>query len=68
MSVPIYIKSKDVQRLVDRGKDWVELHSRLKNPALPALKSYKVLGQRRFLQSDVDEFLAENTTPSNVKE
>ena len=68
-----FLKSTEVASQLNRSTWWVEVHSRLVNPQLPFLKSHKVLGKRRWLQSDIDAFIKENTvagpdTPTVTKD
>jgi hypothetical protein len=55
------LKSKDVSSQLGRNKEWVVLHSKFHNPALPILPAVKVLGRYRWSQEDVDAFIAQNT-------
>jgi hypothetical protein len=61
MSKQYDLKTKDVTMKLGRTKEWVRLHSRFENPALPILPAVKVLGQYRWSQEDVDAFIAANT-------
>ena len=55
------LKSKDVSSQLGRNKEWVVLHSKFQNPALPILPAVKVLGRYRWSQADIDEFVKANT-------
>ena len=55
------LKSKDVSSQLGRNKEWVVLHSKFENPALPILPAVKILGRYRWSQEDIDAFIAQNT-------
>jgi hypothetical protein len=64
MSTPLYLKITDVQQRLGKCQSSVEKYSKFVSPDKPFLKSYLILGRRRWLESDVDAFIAANTKPS----
>jgi hypothetical protein len=61
MSTSYDLKARDVAAQLRKSVDWVRLHSKFENPALPILPAVKVLGRYRWSQADVDAFIAANT-------
>lgn len=60
-----FLTGPEVATQIGKSLDFVKAHSRFKNPKLPVLAAVKVLGKYRYLQADVDRFLAENTKSKN---
>ena len=61
MTTSYDLTARAVAGQLHKSVDWVRLHSKFQNPALPILPAVKVLGRYRWSQADIDEFVKANT-------
>jgi hypothetical protein len=58
---PGWLRPEDVAAQIGLSPVYVRAHSRRNNPKSPVLKSTMIGGRYRYLQSDVDAFISENS-------